>query len=81
MGVVIDFVRVKAALASVAAELDGADLNVLEAFADGRPSAERLAEYLAGQLASRLDGSQPYRLTVTEAPGCSASFYPQDGGT
>ena len=45
--------------------------------ADGRCTAERVAEYLAGRLRDLLGGRDAYRLSVTEAPGCSAAYYPQ----
>lgn len=79
-GVVIDFVKVQAALESIGGELEGADLNALAPFADGGSSAERLAEFLAGRLLARIDAGQIlYRVGVTEAPGCSAAFYPDRG--
>jgi 6-pyruvoyltetrahydropterin/6-carboxytetrahydropterin synthase len=75
--VVIDFLAVEKALDDLAHELQGTVLNSLPFFADGRASAERVAEYLCGELAQRLSGRRPWRVTVTEAPGCSAAFYPQ----
>lgn len=78
MGVVIDFLEAEASLRAVTDELEGANLNALPAFSDGRASAERLAEYVANRLADRLGGDRRlYRLAVTEAPGCEAAFYPQ----
>jgi 6-pyruvoyltetrahydropterin/6-carboxytetrahydropterin synthase len=74
--VVIDFVEVQRALDAMAGELEGTSLNAMPFFADGRCSAERVAEYLCGDLARRLRGRQPWRLSVSEAPGCSAAFYP-----
>jgi len=76
-GVVVDFLRVRDALEATTAELEGAELNALEAFAEKGCSAERLAEFLARKLISHLGGEAGlYRLEVTEAPGCSAAFYP-----
>ena len=80
MGVVIDFVEVEAALGDIAGKLQGTVLNSLPAFADGRCSAERVAQYLAGELARRLGGRKPWRVAVTESPGYSAAFYPEDDG-
>jgi len=74
--VAIDFTAVQRAMDSLVDELQGTVLNSLAPFGDGRCTAERVAEYLAGRLAERLDDRRPYRLTVTEAPGCSAAFYP-----
>lgn len=77
MGVVIDFAKVRVALKSITDELEGTDLNTLAGFTDGGPSAERLAELLAGRLLARIDTDRTlYRVAVTEAPGCSAAFYP-----
>lgn len=85
MGVVIDFLAVDAALAKIAAPLQDGDLNSLPAFADGRVSAERVAEFIAGRLVAELaDALTPpngrevwlHGVNVTEAPGCSATFYP-----
>ena len=73
---VIDFTDLQRAMDSLVGEFQGVMLNSLSAFGDGRCTAERVAEYLAGRLAERLDGRRPYRLLVTEAAGCSAAFYP-----
>jgi 6-pyruvoyltetrahydropterin/6-carboxytetrahydropterin synthase len=78
LGVVIDFIEVEKALDAIVRELQGTVLNSLPAFADGQCSAERVAEYLAGDLARRLGGRRPWRVSVTEAPGCSAAFYPDE---
>ena len=77
MGVVMDFVAVDEALAAIAESCDGADLNSMPAFSDRAPSAERVAEWFAGLLEERLgaDG-RLYSVTVTEAPGCRAAFFP-----
>ena len=77
MGVVIDFLDVQRALEKVDRELQGTDLNALGAFEGTSPSAERVAEHVARRLADRLGaGCGLYRVRVTEAPGCSAAFYP-----
>jgi len=85
MAVVIDFVAVQAALKAIAADLEGGDLNNQEAFIDGRASAERVAELVAGLLADQLSGlltgpddQGPWLhcVEVTEAPGCAAAFLP-----
>ena len=77
MGVVIDFVEADGALAAVVSGVDGTDLNAAPPFADRCPSAERVAEWIAAALAQRLgaDG-RLYCVTVTEAPGCRAAYYP-----
>jgi len=79
MGVVIDFLTVRDALGRIASGLDARDLNTLDAFAGTTTSAENLAAYIAGALAAELTAQPPlYRLSVTEAPGCSAAYYPGD---
>ncbi len=76
-GVVIDFLTVESALQKITSQLGGQDLNTLDAFSDSGTSAELVAEYLAGRLDADLsDACSLYRLAVTEAPGCSAAYYP-----
>jgi 6-pyruvoyl-tetrahydropterin synthase len=77
MGVVIDFLQVQAALDGIVERLQGSSLNALPFFADGRCSAERVAEYLCGEIARGTGGAKPWRVSVTEAPGCAAAFYPE----
>ena len=73
-GFVVDFLAVRGALEQLAAELAGADLNLVVP-GPGGASAERLAQFLADRLADRLH-RPVHRLTVTEAPGCRAMYYP-----
>ncbi len=76
MGVVVDFLDVRRALERICNELNGADLNEVQAFSDGKPSAERVAEHIASAMAGCDDiGRLLVRLEVTEAPGCRAAFY------
>ena len=77
MGVVVDFLAADKALEGVLGELDGRKLNALPQFANGRSSAERVAEWIARSLTDRLScGELLHCVRVTEAPGCTASFYP-----
>jgi 6-pyruvoyl-tetrahydropterin synthase len=77
MGVVVDFVDAGAALEAIMAELEGGDLNRLDEFAGTGPSAEKVAQYLAQRLSARMAGvARLYKVSVTEAPGCVAAFYP-----
>ena len=79
MGVVIDFVVVKQALDAIASRLDGKNLNELDEFAGRTTSAENVAERIADFLLRELgDCTALYRVSVTEAPGCSAGYYPGD---
>ncbi len=81
MAVVIDFLAVDAALKAICGHLDETSLNDLPAFADGKASAERVAHWLAAQLEASLAGALapegPWlaSVTVTEAPGCEATYY------
>ena len=78
-GVVIDFLTARDALGTIASQLDGRDLNTLDAFAGSTTSAENVAAHIATTLAGELAAQGTlYRLAVTEAPGCSAAYYPND---
>ncbi len=78
MAVVIDFELVIAALRKILEPLEDTDLNEMDFFAGGHSSTERVAEYLADRLMDELGapGKTLYCVTVTEAPGCKAGFYP-----
>ncbi len=74
-GFVIDFTAARAVLEEITAEMEGSDLNNSPAGEDGDATAERLAEYLAWQLAQR-SGRDVHCVRVTEEAGCDAAFYP-----
>jgi len=74
-GFVIDFVLARKALADIGEALAGSNLNDLPSMPPGGATAERLAEYLAGQMQRRL-GRPATGVRVAEAPGCQAAFYP-----
>jgi len=85
MGVVVDFVAVQKAMQTIGGKLEATDLNALAEFADAPPSAERLAELIARRLTESLGqalgspgGRRPWLhgVSLTEAPGCLATFYP-----
>jgi 6-pyruvoyl-tetrahydropterin synthase len=76
MAVVVDFLEVEAAFDAIVDELEGVNLNSLPFFADGRCSTERVAEFLCREITGRMAHGKPWRVSVTEAPGCSAAFYP-----
>ena len=79
MGVVIDFLTVRDALGKIALQLDGMDLNTLDAFVDATTSVENVAACIGAALARELGAEASlYRLAITEAPGCSAAYYPGD---
>ena len=77
MGVVIDFMQVREAMEAMAAELNGRDLNAMDAFPSSGASAELVARYVAVRLGQILGAdSVPYRVAITEAVGCTAAYCP-----
>ncbi len=77
MGLLVDFVDVRARLEELLHAVEDRNLNDLPAFADRNPSAENVARYLADQLPRELPG--PARLksvSAEEEPGCIATYYP-----
>ena len=74
-GFVVDFAAVGDALRQTAAELSGADLNQVVPDDGSGASAERVAEHVARSLKCKL-GRDVYCVRLTEAPGCTAAFYP-----
>ena len=78
MGVLIDFIQVKDALKTIVDEYDSHNLNNHQDFSLQPPSAEIVARVIARRLAKMLNAeSTLYKLSVTEAPGCVAAYYPQ----
>ena len=75
--VVIDFHDLETSVDVILAELADRTLNELPPFAHASPSAERVAEHIASQLIPQLPQHvRLVRVTVTEAPGCMASYLP-----
>ncbi len=73
--VVMDFHALERIVDSVLAPLHKTSLNEHPAFKNLNPSAERVAEVIFKQIAPQLPaGVLLSRLTVTEAPGCQASY-------
>ena len=70
---VVDFDAARKTLCAIAATLNHADLNNIEAFRDRNPTAEVVARYMLEQVRER-GFPQVCRVEVTEAPGCVASF-------
>ena len=76
MEVVMDFHELEKIVGGALGPLDGTRLNDVKAFATVNPSAERVAEHIYKVIAPNLP--LPVKLTcvtVTEAPGCRASFW------
>lgn len=74
-GFVVDFVAVSGALREIAADLSGTDLNRVVPNGGSGASAERVAEHIARSLQCKW-GQEVYCVRLTEAPGCTAAFYP-----
>lgn len=77
-GLLCDFHAVQRILGEIIAPMHNHDLNGLPAFATVNPSAECVARHIADELAARLAGEAPQarvlRVSVTEAPGCLATY-------
>ena len=75
--VVIDFHDLETNVGVILDELADRTLNDLPPFAETSPSAERVAEHIANQLVPHLPQHvRLVRVTVTEAPGCTAAYLP-----
>lgn len=78
MDVVVDFLEVQGILAHVGKSLEEShSLNNHPAFTGVEPSTERVAQHIAQEI-QRISaaGSLLHCVKVTEAPGCSAAYYP-----
>ena len=74
--VVMDFHELERIVDAVLKPFHGADINTLPAFATLNPSAERIVEVIYRGIAPRLpDRVKLTKVTITEAPGCRASFW------
>lgn len=81
-GLLCDFHAVERALDSILAPLRNQDLNRTPPFDRINPTAERIAEHIAGSLTVALAGSLPpgarvVSVRVTEAEGCAATCRPE----
>lgn len=81
-GLLCDFHAVEAALATVIAPLDNADLNTAPPLEGLNPTAEIVARVICEGLAAALKGqlapgARVARVSVTEAPGCRAEYQPE----
>jgi 6-pyruvoyltetrahydropterin/6-carboxytetrahydropterin synthase len=77
LGVVVDFERLKEALAEVVAGFHYRDINEHPAFAGASPSAEAVARYVFQAVRRGMgeEGRLLRRVRVWEAPGCSATYF------
>lgn len=78
MGVLVDFVALRARLEEIRAELHDRQLNELEAFVERNPSAENVARHIAETLGAGDQHAAYLRcVEVEEEPGCFARYYPK----
>lgn len=75
-GLLCDFHVIEKMLDEIISPFVSADLNEFPPFDKDNPSAERVAEYICKELAAQVsEPVQVYSVSVTEAPGCNATFY------
>jgi 6-pyruvoyltetrahydropterin/6-carboxytetrahydropterin synthase len=75
-GMVVDFGILKDEIKKNIQKLDHSFLNELEAFSDGRPTAERIAYHIYCRLKDSLPAVQIRKVVVFETEKNSAVFYP-----
>ncbi len=85
-----DFHLVEAALKEICESFNNTTLNDAPPFAESspgsiNPSAEGVAAHIAHQLIASLGSALPRlarvkSVSVTEAPGCQATYFPPEGG-
>ncbi len=73
LGILVDFKRLKTALAEVASYLDHRYLNELPEFQEENPTAENIARVVFEKMRERL-GSGVIRAIVWETPTSGASY-------
>lgn len=73
-GMLCDFGVMKKSLKEVLNRLDHQNLNDLETFKDGRPSAERIARYIFEETALLLAPLTPSQVDVFETERSRASY-------
>ena len=76
IGVVVDFEHLKTAVGEVAARFHYRDLNEHAGLSGRSPSAEVVARYFFDEVRKGLgtEGRRLRRVSVWEAPGCSATY-------
>jgi 6-pyruvoyltetrahydropterin/6-carboxytetrahydropterin synthase len=82
-GYAVDFVEIQSRLEALVGRFRHGDINTVTPFDRISPTAERLAEWFHGELASWLEkhrdsgsarGARVASVTVWEGPDCSATF-------
>ena len=75
MGLVMDFLRLKAMVNDITAELDDITLEKAEYFRKNNPSAENVAKYIYEKLEPKLPKTLRLdHIKVVEEPDCRAKF-------
>jgi 6-pyruvoyltetrahydropterin/6-carboxytetrahydropterin synthase len=76
LGVVVDFERLKEAVAEIVRRLHYGDITSHPDFAGQSPSAEAVARYFFQEVRRAMgeEGERLVRVRVWEAPGCSATY-------
>ena len=75
-GMLVDFGVLKAALRRVLGEVDHSSLNEHPEFSDGRPSAERIAEFIYGKMHAALPEAAISLVEVFETDRNRATYAP-----
>lgn len=75
-GMLVDFGVLKGALNGVLAELDHASLNDHPAFADGNPSAERIAAFVGSRMTAAVPEARVSLVEVFETDANRATWSP-----
>ena len=74
-GLLCDFCALQQRLEQIVGPFDGADLNRTPPFDEMNPTAELVAKHIAERFVEGLpDGVALGAVTVTEAPGCRATY-------
>lgn len=84
-GVVVDFHLVEQALLDIILTFHNGNLNDIPPFNERNPTAELVASHIADRLTEAISGKVPrdvrvLRVSVTEAPGCEATYRPEFRG-
>jgi 6-pyruvoyltetrahydropterin/6-carboxytetrahydropterin synthase len=81
-GFVIDFGILKRMVCEMMTQLDHQFLNDLIPFKSANPSSENIAQFVANELASRLDGANASvsRVSAWESENACATYYPSPYG-
>lgn len=76
-GLLVDFHELERLLNAIVAPFNNANLNEAPPFDRLNPTAERLAEHVGVEMARQLPkGVALVSVSVTEAPGCVATYRP-----